>query len=180
MAWDCVPRSGSFWTVVGVVIGFLLGEGSRIIRDKLRIRRLKRAIREELLSIHKQIDSKKDIIAQMIEAIRSKRILSGLSVAIIDTGYRRYAAELYPHQTLLERNCLHVIYERLRIADKTLNAFDTDFRAAHSEGVMKDPFTVFLGKLEDLRDSYDAVKKLIDLLLAGKAEDVFPQYRLTQ
>ena len=116
----------------------------------------------------------------MIEAIKNRRILPGLSVAVVDTGYRRYAAELYPHQTLLERNCSHVIYERLRIADSALNSFDTDFRSAKAEGVIQDPFVAFLDKLEALIISYDVVKKLIESFLVRSPEDVFEVWKIAK
>ena len=64
MALECILNEDSFWAIVYVVIGFLLGEGSRVARAKFRIRKLKRTIREELISIHKQIDLKKTLFAK--------------------------------------------------------------------------------------------------------------------
>lgn len=167
-------RTQSFWALIGVLFGFLLGEGTRYIRYRLRRYRLERIIEEELKSILVQIPQKKDITVQMIDRLNNRRILSGLSVGIINTGYKQHISELYEHLTLLQRNCLHVIHEYLNIAEKILFSFEKNFMdALLKEKNIHDPFETYKGRLQDVLESYDKVESLIKGYLNGKPTDVF-------
>jgi len=168
-----ILRQQPFWALLGVVLGFLLGEGSRLIREWWRLKRLRVALEQELRSIQTQIPQKIDVINQMRESASQRRILPGLSVAIADTIYRNHDVKLYPRLTLLERNCLHVIYERLAIADKVLSTFEQDVRTAISEGLINDPFVAYHERLGELLESYDVVQTLIRSYLARNPIDVF-------
>ena len=166
-------KSPPFWTIVGVLTGFLLGEGSRYIRYRLRISRLKKLIKDELRSILFQISQKKDIVQQIIAKLKSHAILSGVSVAIINTGYRQHIAELYEHLTVLQRNSLPVIHERLEVADRVLDSLEHDLPSALREKIINDPFKAYQGRMEDIFESYGAVEDLIRKYLNGKPIDVF-------
>jgi hypothetical protein len=162
-----------FWTLAAVVVGFMLGEGSRYIREKLRIWRLKRTIRKELKSIKFQIPQKKDILSQLVDNLKKKALLPGLSVPIVSVGYNEMIKDLYDHLSSLQRNCLHVIYERVRIADKVLGSFKDDFLAAAKGGLLSDPWKAFTDQFEEIDKSYDVVLDLIDSYLSGIPIDVF-------
>lgn len=167
-----IDRS-SFWALVGVALGFLLGEGSRVIRHLIRVRRLKRMIRHEMASIRAQIPQKLDILRKMRDVLRSGGVLSGVSVSAIDTGFRQHGPELYPYLAPLERNCLHVIYGRLSVADRLMDSFESDLVRANAEGIIDDPFMAYSHRLQELEESYQVVSSLIDGYLAGKPTDVF-------
>jgi hypothetical protein len=139
----------------------------------LRIYRLKRIVKEELKSILSQIPLKKDIVNQIISSLEKQRILSGLSVKIVNTGYNRHIEELYEHLTVLQRNCLHVIHEHLAVADKILFSFEQDFLSAKREQIIDNPFDAYKGRFRDILNSYSVVEKLIKGYLKGKPEDVF-------
>ncbi len=173
-------KSPSFWSLIGVIIGvilgFLLGEVSRYIRYRLRIYKLKYIVKDELKSILAQIPQKKDIVNKIIVSLEkegSQEILSGLSVGIINTGYKQHIAELYEHLSLLQRNCLHVVHESLNIADKTLFSFENDFISALRENIIETPYTAYRGRFGDILKSYDVVEGLIKGYLDGKPTDVF-------
>jgi hypothetical protein len=161
------------WSLLGVVLGFSLGEGSRWIREKVHIRRLKHTIRLELTAVLAQINDKKDILRQAIEALNNGRVLPMMAVRAVTMGYRSYIEELYEHFSDIERNCLHVIYERLRVADEHMESFHEDFQKAVKDGMVENPWDAFVGYLEDLVDSYEVIKKLIDSYLYANPEDVF-------
>jgi hypothetical protein len=109
--------------LVGVILGFGLGEGTRLIREKVRINQLKKLIRDELLSMRYQIPQKRQVLDDMTAALNKHEILPGDSVSIISTGYRQHISELYEHLSLKQRNCLHVIYQRLEISENLMNGF---------------------------------------------------------
>jgi len=166
-------KSASFWGLIGVILGFLLGEGSRYLRYRLRIRNLKCIIRQELKSILVQIPQKEKIVTQIIVKLDEQQILPGVSVGIINTGYKQYIKELYEHLSFLQRNCLHIIYERLDVADKTLFSFEHDFVSVIREKIIDKPFEAYKGRFQDILESYDVVKNLIKGYLDGNPTDVF-------
>jgi hypothetical protein len=165
--------SSSFWALVGVTVGFVLGEGSRLVRRWLRISKLKRLVRDELISVKMQIPQKRDILRKMTASLNRHQLLSGASVAIANTGYRQNIGELYEHLSINQRNCLHVIHERLRVADEIMNRFMDDFQAASRDKVIEDPFDAFKTILGNTETSYQTVEVLIDSYIDNKPIDVF-------
>jgi hypothetical protein len=161
------------WALAGVVVGFCLGEGSRYLRYRWEVGRNKRLVKEELRSVLSQLPQKIDILRQAIGKLREKQFLPTLSVHLIATGYSSVLSELYPHLTLTERNCLHVIYERLRVADEVMDAFENDFTRGVKDKVIGDPWVAAIGRLEDLLHSLGVVEKLAKSYVSGKPIDVF-------
>ena len=161
------------WSLIGVALGFSLGEGSRCVRKRLHIRKLKGAVRTELKAILAQIDDKEDILGQAIKALEKMGILPMAAVRFITTGYGSYIEDLYEHYSDIDRNCLHVIYERLRLADSLTESFFEDFQRAIKDKVLDDPWKAYIAHLGELAESYKVVRNLISSFLAGNAEDVF-------
>ncbi|MBN8476774.1 hypothetical protein [Sulfuritalea sp.] len=166
------------WTLAAVFLGFMLGEGSRYIRERLRVFRLKRTIQKELESIQRQIPQKKEIVSQIIGNLGKRVLLPGLSVPIISLGYDELIKAVYEHLSPLQRNCLHVIYERLRVADNTLANFKDDFLAMIKAGVLADPWKAFADQFQDINASYDVVEDLIASYLSNRPIDVFMPSRM--
>ena len=98
-----------------------------------------------------------------------------ISVRSVRTGYDVYLDDLYKIYTELERNCLHVIYERSRISDEIMDSFEKDFQESLKLGIIKEPWDTAIGKLEELLQSYDVIDGLIQSFLDGTPTDVFPQ-----
>ena len=151
----------------------MLGEGAGYIRYRIRICRLKKIIREELKAIQYQIKQKKDIVSQTIEHLKQQKILPTLSVPIVATGYRQHIGELYEHLSEIERNCLHIIYERLNVADVVLDSFESNFLTAVDKQVLADPYQAYLDRFTEINDSYAVVQELIRSYLKHKPIDVF-------
>lgn len=161
------------WSLAGVVVGYCLGEGTRWMRERLRVRRLKKVLRAELSSVRAQIKDKEDILLQAIQALNTQEVLPMISVHTIRTGYDVHFNELYERYSDHERNCLHVIYERVRIADEMMDSFHEDFQKALKDGYVKQPWDFARGQLENLLESYKVVDKLTESFLKGKLVDVF-------
>ena len=161
------------WGLIGVVLGFALGEGSRLIRERLRIRRLKGAIRSELQAILAQIPDKEDMLRQAINALENRTVLPMAAVRFATTAYGSSIGDLYEHYSDLDRNCLHVIYERLRVSDSRTESFFEDFLKSIKDKVIDDPWKAYVTHLVEIDESFKVVKRLIDSFLTGKADDVF-------
>ena len=125
------------WGLIGVLLGFFLGEGNRLIQEKCRIRKQKKVLESELRSIRAQIESKEDILLQAIQECKTRRILPPVSVRTVRTGYDAHIDDLYIAYSGLERNCLHVIYERLRICYEIMDSFDKNFKNPWSAELLR-------------------------------------------
>lgn len=170
-------QSSSFWTIVGVVVGFLLGEGSRYGRYRIDLIRKKRLLIAELGSIRAQIPQKRDMVRQIIDALQQRTLLPGTSVPILSLVYRSVISDLYPHLSSRERNCLHAIYERLQVADEFLRELDDRLLQSVKNGVFPDPYEAFTRLLRDLDASYEIASELMMSYLQGNPVDVFSSER---
>lgn len=159
--------------MIGVVFGFLLGEGSRYARYRWEISRNKKIVRAELETVLSQIPQKRDILQQAIAHLKEKRFMSTLSVRSVTTGYYSVLEALYPHLKLVERNCLHVVFERLRVADEQMDGFEESFVRALKDKIIEDPWLTYAGRLEELLESYAVIEKLARSCLAKNPVDVF-------
>jgi len=169
--------SGAYWVIFaalgGTVLGFILGEGNRILTRRRRIKGLKKLIVAELLAIRFQIPQKQDIVRQMDAALDQQQMLGGVSVRIANTGYRQHITELYEHLSPKQRNCLHVIHERLRVVDQFMEEFEERFEPAAQTKIVDNPRAAFRGRCTEMIENYETAIKLIDSYLAGDPIDVF-------
>lgn len=169
------PTSISPWWIglAGVALGFLLGEGARYARYRWDIWRDKRMIRTELQTILSQLPQKKDILNQAIAHFSNKQFMPTRSVRFITTGYRATLENLYPHLSLIERNCLHIIYEHLRIVDEHMDELEETFIGAVKDKIIPDPVKVYAERLQQLLEALNVVDKLARAYLDNKPIDVF-------
>ena len=161
------------WGLIGVLLGFFLGEGYRLMLERYNIRKMKEVLQSELRSIKAQIKSKEDILLQAIQKFQTRHVLPTISVRTVRTGYDAYLGSLYLTYSERERNCLHVIYERLRISDEIMDSFDKDFQESLKSGLVEQPWDVAVSQLEELLRAYDVIDRLIQSFLDGTPEDVF-------
>jgi hypothetical protein len=159
--------------LAGVALGFLLGEGSRYIRYKLDIHRNRKIIRSELQSVLAQIPLKRDILQQAIAHMENKQIMRTQSVHMVAVGYYSVLEDLYPHLTPMNRNCLHVIFEHLRVAEEVLDKFEESFTSAVKDNIIDDPWKAFSYRLKEIMDTFNTVESLIQSYLSNKSIDVF-------
>ncbi len=159
--------------LVGVIVGFMLSEFSQSWRARSRIARARSAVTNELRSLQGQIPQLKEICDSAIKELRARTLLPTLAVPAISSAYDAHIEELQAHLTVKERNCLHIIYSRLKVADEVLSELEQDFRAAMTQGVFDDPFEAFADRLTDIYQSYDVINKLIESFIKGEPIDVF-------
>src|SRR5258705_549395 len=73
--------------LIGVAVGFALGEVSRIMRRRLEIWRKKRLISSELRSVLAQIPDKRYLLQKASVALRRMEVLPLASVHVSTAGY---------------------------------------------------------------------------------------------
>jgi cell division protein FtsB len=162
-----------WFAFIGVALGFLLGEGSRYARYRWDIHRNRKLVVAELQAILAQLPQKRDILHQAIAHLNEQRFMPTLSCRTVTTGYYSVLEQLYPHLSLRERTCLHIIFERLRVADEQMDEFEKSFIGALKDKLVGDPWSIFSGRLQELLDSYQVVEDLARSYLTGEPIDVF-------
>jgi hypothetical protein len=84
--------------------------------------------------------------------------------------------DVYPHLDELQRNCLHVIYGRLKVADDFMDNFEDRIvkavREAYADPTV-DPWPTYAAKVREIDESYKEVVKLIRSYLDKSPIDVF-------
>src|SRR5439155_8318358 len=163
-------------TLIGVIVGFMLGEGSRLLRDSWRVRQLRQAMRAECQSLIAQIPQLIDLTQKCVASLQGGNVLPGLHVPAATVVYQSVIAELAPHLTEKERNLLHVCYERLRVGDELLTNYATevlDGLALRSKLPGFEPFGPYGVMLKEQVESYRIVQRLLHSFLDGNPEDVF-------
>jgi len=170
---DQLLTSSSFWGLVGVLVGFALGEGARYVRYRWRIHRLKKVIDTELKSLLHQIDQKKDIIGQAIDRLKQKKYLPTQSIPAMTTAYNEFFGEVYEHLCPIQRNCVHNVYERVHLADKVLDSFERDFLTAIKDKIIGDPFQAYSDRLEEVQQGLNEGQELIRGYLEGNPKDIY-------
>ena len=176
-------ESSGFWGVVGAIagaiVGLFAGEGVRIIREYSEIKKLKKVIKEELKSIKSQIPTKLDILEKSKIAFSKKEFLPLSSIKTIDIGYRNNISRIYNSLKLIERNCLHAIYERLRICDEFMDNLESNFKRDIKDYKDREIliFESYTKQVSDIYDSYVGTLELIDSYLDDNPLDPFKFYK---
>jgi len=165
---------GVVGTLLGVIVGLFGGEVTRIIREKLRIRRLKRILKEELKSVLKQFPCKEHVINQARLFLKTKsQFLNPSSVLFITSCYQRHFSELYEHLPEKQRATIHIIYEQLIEADNILKGMEDKFLGALRDGIIKDSYKMCEDRLDNVLTNYKGTKELIEKFLKGEDYDPF-------
>jgi len=170
---NTILNNPSFWAIVGVIIGYALNEISRLIRNVIKKRKIKKVINEELNSINFQIDQKIDILNQAISALKNGDYIPTESVPTISIGYDTNINDIYTELDPKLRNCLHVIYSRLKIAEDIMRKFEEHFLSSIQNKTIKNPYAMSIDRMEELIKSYNVVEELIKSYRNNRPIDVF-------
>ena len=162
----------SFWALVGVFLGFILGEVSRVIRERRELQDLKSGLWDELEANRWQIAQKRDIVRQMIDALASGHLLPGSSVPPITGIFDNHFGSVVKALKPIERDNVHHIYSLLKKNDAFLDSFEHSFKA-DVEGPIKDPFAAYSTRLQEIDQSYGVTEVLIGDLLRGQPRDIY-------
>lgn len=165
---------------IGAFIAFILPAATKIVLHYINIKKTKNIICDELDAIKRQIPQKQVIIMQIISGYKMGHSLSGLSVRMMTSGYNKNILNIYNSYTRTERECLHVIYERIRISDDVLDSIENDYLKIKRENIIQNPEEMVIKRLEALNSSFELITKLISDFQKGVAVEVFPDsFKLT-
>ncbi|WP_319521644.1 hypothetical protein [uncultured Desulfosarcina sp.] len=107
------------WTIICVFIGYGLNEITQWGKEKRLNNTLRNSLMEELKTIVRLITSRRGVIKQALKALEDTNIMNTSCTHFPDHIYRRIL-EVAPNLlSNAEKDCLHLLYERLRIADQT-------------------------------------------------------------
>ena len=167
------------WTLIGVALGFSLTESTRIIRQAIVNRMLRKALIDELETNYFQLEHKKDTIKNIVSALEKKRLLPASSVssatAVYDTSLAKIITLLKP----IERDVIQNVYGRLFILDKFFTEFEDRFKASLSDEVTTDPWTAYKSMLVEHSDSCGVAQELIRSVLDKKPVDIYGRKKKT-
>ncbi|HHT9145954.1 MAG: hypothetical protein Q7J76_10405 [Candidatus Brocadiaceae bacterium] len=178
-----LSNSTEFWVVLGTlggtIVGFVLNEATRSTRDWQERLRLKKALKDELDTNFYLIEDKKDILKKMIEALRKKKVLPGMSVSCAKAIYSSHFSVIVKHLKPIERDLVQNVYARFEIHDRFMENFEELFKGDMHEKVVEDVWTAYANKLEGILASYEVAQELIASFLEGKPFDVCQREKKT-
>ncbi|MHB8068622.1 MAG: hypothetical protein ACYDIC_12075 [Desulfobaccales bacterium] len=163
----------AIWGLIGVVLGFSLNVVHSFIMKKIRVRQLKKALRDECQSLLSQVPQLVDIFEQCIDNLSQGKILPGPAVRSLSTVYRSTISEIYPYLSLKERNLLHVVYERLRVGDEILENYVSILSRELQEKLIKDPIQGWIVRMKGQIDSFVIIDDLLKSYIKCEPRDVF-------
>mgnify|MGYP001128390731 CR=1 FL=1 len=173
MQWLCqLFERKEIWVLIGIVLGFSLGELSRIIRGWNRRQKLKKALLDELQMNNHLITQKKDNLSQITKALNNKQILRAESVHVATAVYDSFFPEIIECLKPIFRDNIHIIYGYLKVNDSLMDQFYSSILRDIRQGIIQDPWKSYKNQLEDMTNSYSTAQNLINDCLANKPQDV--------
>jgi hypothetical protein len=163
----------ALWSLIGVFIGFLLSEGTQWLKIRFEQRGLHSAMTAELQSIVRMIPSKIDILVQARGHFANARLMPTTSTHFPNQIYWRLISSSPELVTTETRDCLHVLYERLRIIDESMDSLENRFNsiaATHSTGQAVEATT---GSVGDLTEALQTCRMLAQSVLDNKPINVY-------
>ena len=163
------------WAIalVGVTAGFILKELSDLIKEKSRSRKYRAALEDEMKTNLHQLEQKKDIAVQMRDALSKGRFLSGLSVPFASSVYDHYFPSILNDLSSLKRDNVRHIYSTLNFLDDFMLGIEKSYKEDAQGAVMSDVNSAYLGKIEDVLNTYGIVQDLIQKYIAGSPVDIY-------
>ena len=165
--------SEALWSLIGVVVGFLLSEGTQWLKRRAERRELHTALFAELRSIVRMAPSKLDILSQAGNSFSAARLMPTESTHFPAQAYSRLISVAPDVLTPEASDCLHVLYESLRIVDETMDGLERRFNEIaeiHSVGQAVGAAT---GRIRDLESAIDTCQTLAQSVLDGTPINVY-------
>ena len=159
--------------LIGVVVGFALNEVSTIIRQIKKSVKAKDTLWDELHSIQFQLNLKVDIANQVQSAISQGGMMSGQSVPFPSTAFMSCFPLIIGTLNPIERDNIRHIYSTLAVLDDFMDRIEDSFKADTAGNVVVDAKHIYIGKLGDVVDKYEATRSLIESLLSGNPTDIY-------
>lgn len=157
---DNLLNNNGFWTITGIVIGFILTFGSNFLKDYIHRRNIKKALKKELIFNCNVIGKKKEILKQMFDLLDLKNIYAVSPIHSMTNIYDTYISELSLYLNSEYKEDLHMIYSKLKINDKKMDEFEQNIKDDIRNG-HKNYIEAYKSKIFDYQTNYDIILLLI-------------------
>jgi len=164
--------------LIGVFLGFLLSQFATTWRDLWKAREAVKLIKEEVKANLAVLPERRDVVVKVFVELEKKRVLPAQGVPFLTESYKYNLHLAYSTLSPIERDSLHVFYERLRLADSYLANFEAELLKHLDLKLIDDPYSMFAIRMKEILESFDVIETLGKEFLAGKPVDVF--YRTRQ
>jgi hypothetical protein len=159
-------------TFFTLLLGAALGFGADEFKREVRLRRVKRRLKEDLRDNLHMIPQKADTVRRMIAALEHDRLVSGLSVSFLTASFFESFEEVANRFSRKERALLHVVYQYLQAIDETMKGVEVrllgNLNAPHFAGLCRHS----VGRLKDLLVLFGILERLINSFFSKQPEDV--------
>jgi len=163
----------AIWSLLGVVLGFALAEGAQLLK-RLRLRgRLRKSLVAELQSITRMVPSKVDVLSQAECYFKAERVMPTQSTHFPREIYSRTVIEAPEILQDWERDCLHIIYERLRVIDVSMDLMEGRFISINSSYSSEQAISAAVGSINDLKEALSQTSALAQSFISGERVDVY-------
>ncbi len=160
--------------LLGILAGFLLGEGSRLIRAHCSRKKAVKAIMDELSLNMRMLPQRMDVLRQMKEWMQEKKILPGTGVLFSSKAYGEVFSQAFPRLKAVERDNLHVIYSYLSNTNEFMFAFEENVKRDLKEWPGEEEvWRVYSQWINEFMESLEKATELTKGLQEGKPTDVF-------
>ena len=163
------------WVIalLGVIVGFILNEVSKLVKDKRLSKKLREALEDELNSNHFQLDQKIDIANQMKNALKKGNFLPGTSVPFASSVYDHHFPAILKDLSPIQRDNIRHIYSNLRVLDEINFSMEKSYKEDILESALADTNAAYIGKIDDVLNNYRVLKDLITSYLDGSPKDIY-------
>jgi hypothetical protein len=165
--------SEGIWSLLGVVVGFGLSELAQWFRACIEHRTLRKALTAELQSIVRMIPNKLDILAQAERNIENAHLMPAASVHFPSYIYGRIIETAPDLLAPAARDCLHVLHERMRIIDASMDGLEERFNVTMAAQSIGQAYVSVSGAIHDMSEALRHSQDLAESVLKGKPTNVY-------
>jgi hypothetical protein len=163
----------AIWSLLGVVLGFALAEGAQWLKCHRLRNRLRKSLVAELQSITRMVPSKVDVLNQAESHFKAARVMSTQATRFPSDIYSRVIDEAPEILENWERDCLHIIYESLRVVDESMDSMEERFISINSSYSSEQAISASVGSIGDLKEALSRTSELTKSVISGERVDVY-------
>lgn len=164
----------ALWSLLGVFVGFILAEGTQWVKSKLSDRELRKGLTAELQSIIRMIPSRVNILQQAEDHLKNSHSMPTTSTHFPNHIYSNIIKNNPNIITPNERDCLHILYERLRIIDASMDNLESRLTTIASTYSKAQGIEASLVAVRDLKEALDSSTPLAQSIIDKSPIDVYP------
>jgi hypothetical protein len=164
--------------LAGVVVGFLLSEGSSAYKKRKEREDSKDALFDEVRFNHEQTINKIDILNQAIDALKQERFLSIKCANYSTTEFESLYHVALPKLNQLEKDNLRHLNSFYITIDKLLDGFDESFKndldnASNRQNTLESVYGAAIIQLDNIKQSLSRSLELSSRLLESNPLEIF-------